>query len=277
MKLLSLALMLMLCTLCRAISFSTIATVSMTLVSLNKPAAGFFGMFRRRQSPAQETVVVPETQDQFPFTGQRPMSGGFFNRFGGFGGGNMFFPGFNTPSFGMFGQNRFPPQFRPPQQMKPPQLPQRPRPQLPVETAFSPQQQFHEQLPMQFPPQSFPSDFDMGGNFRDPRVEDDVPGMNTEEAESFFTLLSETDESKCISRLVCEMGANPESGGEFGQTIAEIIGSLKDFPDGSKVSEYNEVLNIGVAEGLSSCLSKFSMCDEESYQLVKKAQVDDDG
>jgi hypothetical protein len=107
--------------------------------------------------------------------------------------------------------------------------------------------------------------------------EEDVPGMNTEEAESFFTLLSETDESKCISRLVCEMGSNPESGGEFGQTIVEIIGSLNDFPDGSKVSEYNEILNIGVAEGLSACLSKFSVCDEESYQLVRKSQLEDEG
>lgn len=53
--------------------------------------------------------------------------------------------------------------------------------------------------------------------------------------------------------------------------------SLKDFPDGSRVSEYNEVLNVGLVEGLSACMSKFSMCDEESYQLVKKAQVDDEG
>lgn len=233
----------------------------MTLVSLNKPVAGFFGMFRRRKSPVQETKLVPQSQDQF-FPGQQPMFGGF--------GGNMFFPGFNTPSFGMFGQNRFPPQFRPPQQMKPPQQQRQPS-RIPVQPAFQPQQ-----APVQqFIPQSFPSDFDMD-NFRDPRGEDAVPGMNTEEAESFFTLLAETDESKCISRLVCEMGANPEKGGEFGQTISEIIGSLRDFPDGSKVSEYNEVLNVGVAEGLSACLSKFAMCDEESYQLVQKAQVDDE-
>lgn len=53
--------------------------------------------------------------------------------------------------------------------------------------------------------------------------------------------------------------------------------SLKDFPDGSKVSEYNEVLNIGMTGGLSSCLSKFAVCDDESFELVKKAQLEDDG
>lgn len=72
----------------------------------------------------------------------------------------------------------------------------------------------------QFPPQMPPMDMDGFGDYQG----DEAPGMNTEEAESFFTLLSETDESKCISRLVCEMGANPASGGEFGQSIVEIIG-----------------------------------------------------
>lgn len=78
----------------------------------------------------------------------------------------------------------------------------------------------HQFPPGQMPPMNFPSDMDDFNQGDD----DEAPGMNTEEAESFFTLLAETDESKCISRLVCEMGANPESGGAFGQSIVEIIG-----------------------------------------------------
>lgn len=118
-----------------------------------------------------------------------------------------------------------PPPMKHPQQQHPQQ--QRPQPHLPpmpINQGFPPQppmQNFPPHQSMQSPFMGqFPEDAD---SMRDPRGED-VPGMNTEEAESFFTLLAETDESKCISRLVCEMGANPESGGEFGQTIAEIIG-----------------------------------------------------
>lgn len=83
-------------------------------------------------------------------------------------------------------------------------------------------QQFPQGMPngMQQFPEEMPPDMGEFGDYQG----DENPGMNTEEAESFFTLLSETDESKCISRLVCEMGANPASGGEFGQSIVEIIG-----------------------------------------------------
>ncbi|XP_054709055.1 uncharacterized protein LOC129218756 [Uloborus diversus] len=143
---------------------------------------------------------------------------------------------------------------------------------------------------MQMPPNTFPN---MESSDSMPEGTDDIPsdgtddipsdgaddippGMNAEEAESFFVLLAETDESQCISRLICEMGANPENGGEFGKTIADIIGSLTNFPAGSKVSEYNEVLNAGRMRGGSACLSRYAACDEESFQMVKKAQLDGD-
>jgi len=180
----------MLVTASQAITFSTIASISLTLVSLNKPVDGFFGIFRRRSSPVQE-VAQPEPQSFF----QRPQ-GGFLNPFGGFGGGNMFFPGaFNVPSFGMFGQNRFPPQFKPPQQMNQGQRPQIPAqsgfPQPPSQPQRFPPQQFQpQQFPPQFPPQNFqpqqfPSQPEMDEDDFEPQG-DEVPGMNNEEAESFF-------------------------------------------------------------------------------------------
>lgn len=101
MKLLGIAVLLAIGSSAQAITFSTIATVSLTLISLNKPASCFFGIFRRRKAPpVQETIAPPE----FPF----PMSGGMYNQFGGFGqGGGMFVPGLNNPQFGMYG-NQFP-------------------------------------------------------------------------------------------------------------------------------------------------------------------------
>lgn len=106
---------------------------------------------------------------------------------------------------------------------KPPAMP-------PMYQGFPPQGM--PQAQKGFPSQSMPTDgmdqfpqMPPGmGEFGESPGDEEAPGMNTEEAESFFTLLAETDESKCISRLVCEMGANPSSGGEFGQSIVEIIG-----------------------------------------------------
>lgn len=125
------------------------------------------------------------------------------------------------------GMQQFPPQHQGGMQQFPPQhqggMQQFPSQHQQGMQQFPSQHQGMQQFPSQQGMQQFPPeqmDFDSFDDSND----EGPPGMNTEEAESFFTLLSETDESKCISRLVCEMGANPESGGEFGQTIVEIIG-----------------------------------------------------
>ncbi|XP_035205987.1 uncharacterized protein LOC118181024 [Stegodyphus dumicola] len=231
----------------QSITLSSLVMTSLTLLSLNKPGSCFFGIFRRRR-----TTMSPMIQEQ-PEAPEGPIqySAPSFAQPAGFSnpsaGGN-FFPGFPN--------SNFPGSFYPQSSLR------------------SPQQS------MSFPPnspQSF-SNMDSGSqSFSGMNGQGDEghPAMNTEEAESFFTLLAETDESRCISRLVCELGANPNSAGEFGQTISEIIGSLTNFPPGSKVSEYNQVLQRGRSQGLSSCLSQYSSCDEESYQMVKKAQAED--
>ncbi|PRD26847.1 UNVERIFIED_CONTAM: hypothetical protein NCL1_36972 [Trichonephila clavipes] len=54
-----------------------------------------------------------------------------------------------------------------------------------------------------------------------------------------------------------------------------IEGSLRDFPEGSKVMEYNKVLQGGITEGIDSCQSRYSACDEESYELMKTSQTED--
>lgn len=104
MKFFSIVTLLVFCSLTQAITFTTLARVAVSLISLNRPVAGFFGIFRRRKTPPiQETVAPPP--EFFP---GGPMSGGMFNQLGGFGpAGGMFVPGLNNPQFGMYG-NQFP-------------------------------------------------------------------------------------------------------------------------------------------------------------------------
>ncbi|GFT63437.1 uncharacterized protein NPIL_660411 [Nephila pilipes] len=235
--------------------------------------SGFFGFFRRRSpKPAVVEEISPEGPVNFspfnfpqrsglltPFSGIN--RGGFLPTFSGFPG----FPG------GLF-LSHF--------------VPGLPRTQWPTSQSIpQPGPPKSPSIQGKFPPQNIPSahfasqGFDQNLNFqpdsdREARFEDQ-PQTNTEDAENFFTLLAETDEHKCISRLVCEMGADPSSTGELGTTIAEIIGSLRDFPDGSKVFQYNQVLQEGVNQGLDFCRSRYSSCDEESYELMKASQAED--
>ncbi|KAG8202155.1 hypothetical protein JTE90_010513 [Oedothorax gibbosus] len=262
MKFLYLAVLAVMIALTQASSFAPLAVLSLTLFGLHEPVAGFFGLFRRRStfpSVVEQQATAPQgpVQIQNPTFPQRGSS--FFNPFpGGMAQGFMNMAGGNRFQQNMFQQ---PQQFRQP---------------------WSPQNVPQSQM-VQFPPQSSGMDgsqpnFIDGSqpNFnRDVRFEDEAtPAINTEEAESFFTLLAETDENKCISRLVCEMGADPLSAGELGTTISEIIGSLTDFPSGSKVSEYNQVLQRGRSHGMNACASDYSTCDQESYDLMKSSSQD---
>ncbi|GFW38222.1 uncharacterized protein TNCV_3839501 [Trichonephila clavipes] len=299
MKVLSIAVFAVMAAAAHAITFSCLATVSLTLISLHKPASAFFGFFRRRSpKPSIIEEMSPEGPVDFssfnipqrsgllaPFSGMN--RGGFFPGFNGipgFPGGqflNQFIPGLPQPNWPPFQNVPRPGQFQPqkpqPGQFQPQNIAQKPQPGQFQPSSIPQPGQF---LPQNIQSQQFSShDFDQNPDFqsdsdREVRFEDQ-PQINTEEAESFFTLLAETDENKCISRLVCEMGANPSSAGELGTTITEIIGSLRDFPEGSKVMEYNKVLQGGITEGIDSCQSRYSACDEESYELMKTSQTED--
>lgn len=43
------------------------------------------------------------------------------------------------------------------------------------------------------------------------------------DVESFFTFLRDMDDNTCISRLMCDIGANPSFLGEFSENIHGII------------------------------------------------------
>lgn len=256
MKSLTVAVLAVMIVLAQSFTFS-LTTLSLTLMTLYKPANCFFGFFRRRGvSPSiiEEQANNPEGPIDMPASFQQT---GYFNPM--MGGGNRFLPSFpNIPGFGGG---------------------------LPQFTRFQPLPSWYSQTPSpqnmpQMPSEEFPSNPN-AFQPEPPRQEadtsfDEQPQINTEEAESFFTLLSETDENKCISRLVCELGADPSTAGELGSTISEIIGSLTDFPVGSKVAEYNNIIQRGRAQGLQSCASQFSTCDNESYMLMKTSQAEQD-
>ncbi|GBO06266.1 hypothetical protein AVEN_145575-1 [Araneus ventricosus] len=295
MKFLYLAVLALAATGVQAVASSSLAALSLTLLGMNKPVMGFFGFFRRR-SPKPASVIEemsPQGPVEFP-PSNLLQSGGFFSPFAGVNRGG-FFPSFGNFPGGLF-QNQFMPQTSQPSWTSPPKRPpfQQQQAKFPPQNMpfqqqsgrFPPQNMPFQQQSGRFPPQNVPfqpqqmhqfdqdfnQDFDsQSDSDREVRLEDE-PQINTEEAESFFTLLAETDENKCISRLVCEMGADPQSSGVLGTTVGDIVGSLTDFPEGSKVQEYNQILQKGRTEGLSSCQSRFPSCDEESYQLMKDSQ-----
>ncbi|XP_015931145.1 uncharacterized protein [Parasteatoda tepidariorum] len=266
-------------------------TVPLVLLSVNKQVEGFFSLFRRRPAPkVPMRKEVPEgpVQPAMPNFPQQNLN--LFNPFGSSG----FSALQNIPSFSNpFQGNRFVPQqpMRQPWFSQSQSIPSQ-NPVQPAKQSFAPASDFSAQNFQQNPnfglgqsfgqsqqsfeaaESNFGSDQSFGSD-RDMRFDDTPPPINAEEAESFFTLLAETDENKCISRLVCEMGADPTNAGDLGQTVTEIIGSLTDFPPGTKVFEYNEILMKGRSQGASSCVSEFPSCDEETYVVMKSNQPDE--
>lgn len=48
-------------------------------------------------------------------------------------------------------------------------------------------------------------------------------GMADNDIESFFTFLRDMDDNTCISRLMCDIGADPSFLGDFSENIHGIV------------------------------------------------------
>lgn len=81
---------------------------------------------------------------------------------------------------------------------------------------------------MPVPGQEIPN---QGGNFGEEDQgephqpsEPEEPGQGSDDVESFFTFLRDMDENTCISRLICDIGADPSFLGDFSENIHSIVG-----------------------------------------------------
>ncbi|CAL1276433.1 unnamed protein product [Larinioides sclopetarius] len=83
--------------------------------------------------------------------------------------------------------------------------------------------------------------------------------------ESFFTFLQDMDDNGCISRLICDIGADPSFLGDFSENIHGIVGSL-DVQPSSRAYPYMQIMESGKEGG---CSAKFSQCNDGAYSVVK--------
>lgn len=91
-------------------------------------------------------------------------------------------------------------------------------------------------------------------------------GEADEDIESFFTFLRDMDDNTCISRLMCDIGANPSFLGDFSENIHGIIGSL-DVTPSSGAFPYLQIMESGRHDG--GCDNKFHQCSDAAYEIVK--------
>ncbi|KAF8790967.1 hypothetical protein HNY73_005906 [Argiope bruennichi] len=103
--------------------------------------------------------------------------------------------------------------------------------------------------------------------------EDAQPSSNAEgesseepnDVESFFKFLQDMDDNGCISRLICDIGADPKFLGEFSENIHGIVGSL-DVQPSSRAYPYVQIMESGKEGG---CSAKFPQCGDMAYGIVK--------
>ncbi|GIY27163.1 uncharacterized protein CDAR_592711 [Caerostris darwini] len=97
----------------------------------------------------------------------------------------------------------------------------------------------------------------------------DIRSASPTEIENFFAVLDKVDSNKCISRLVCEIGANPKVLEDLGHNIKESMSSLRVLEKNALSLKYRQILMQGQQKGVNHCVRSFKTCDRRSYRLVK--------
>ncbi|GBN51004.1 hypothetical protein AVEN_59850-1, partial [Araneus ventricosus] len=97
----------------------------------------------------------------------------------------------------------------------------------------------------------------------------DIRNASPTEIENFFAVLDKVDSNKCISRLVCEVGANPRVLEDLGHNIKDAMSSLRILEKNALSSKYKQVLVQGQKGSVEKCARSFKSCDRRSYRLVK--------
>ncbi|XP_054708203.1 uncharacterized protein LOC129218049 [Uloborus diversus] len=89
------------------------------------------------------------------------------------------------------------------------------------------------------------------------------------EIENFFGVLHRVDANKCISRLVCEVGANPKIVEGLGHNLKEVMSSARVLEKNTLSQKYRKILFQGQKNGFESCARTYSSCDQKSYRMIR--------
>ncbi|GBL78870.1 hypothetical protein AVEN_48855-1 [Araneus ventricosus] len=108
-------------------------------------------------------------------------------------------------------------------------------------------------------------DSGMGGDVQPSSNGAGESSEDTNDIESFFTFLQDMDDNGCISRLICDIGADPSFLGDFSENIHGIVGSL-DVQPSSRAYPYMKIMESGKEGG---CSAKFPECSDSAYGVVK--------
>lgn len=105
----------------------------------------------------------------------------------------------------------------------------------------------------------------MGDDLQPPSNVEGEASEDPNDVESFFTFLQDMDDNGCISRLICDIGADPSFLGDFSENIHGIVGSL-DVQPTSRAFPYIQIMESGKEGG---CSDKFPQCSDSAYSVVK--------
>ncbi|KAG8202153.1 hypothetical protein JTE90_010512 [Oedothorax gibbosus] len=97
----------------------------------------------------------------------------------------------------------------------------------------------------------------------------DIRKATPTEVENFFGVLDRVDANKCISLLVCEVGADPRVLEGLGHNIKDVMSSLQVLEKNELSMKYRQIMMQGQKNGFKSCSRTFPSCDQRSYRLIK--------
>ncbi|GFT90153.1 uncharacterized protein NPIL_401601 [Nephila pilipes] len=87
-------------------------------------------------------------------------------------------------------------------------------------------------------------------------------------SERLFSVLTQMDKNTCISKLLCEIGANPISFGAIGFKINRYIRSVPPVTWNSATFPYIEAFQAGSHEGIEVCLKHYLSCTYNLHRIV---------
>ena len=88
---------------------------------------------------------------------------------------------------------------------------------------------------------------------------------------AYFSLISSLDSNHCISRLACEIGANPIKYGAYGTVVNNFFQQLdaNDYPEDSDAHHYISQFNFGHKAGRNYVCLKGSECSIDLMPLIE--------
>lgn len=93
--------------------------------------------------------------------------------------------------------------------------------------------------------------------------------LTEDNIEMYLTLVNRFDDEGCFSRLICEVGADPERFGKYGHTVDNLFQNLNqtEFDVTSDASHYIGHYKYGQINGFDMC-GRSSICHQNLTQLI---------